>query len=253
MLFRSASLREVFRHAATPSDGGPGRRPAAVVDALLREALNHQAVQHPYLHALGSGNLPDLPFALHDFARQYSGYVHYIVRFQVALMGRLRNPAHRTALLQAWLAGAPPQLLFGAFRQALGFVDAPGCPTAAVPAMEVMCWREQQLSLLQGGTVAEAVGAMLLGTEAIQSTIAYPVLEAADRLGLAPHALAFFALPASSGELLPALLRPIVLDLAATPQGQIGLAKGMHKALALRAAFWAWLHQRALSLSAMQA
>lgn len=247
-----ASLRDVFGSPAPRPQAGAGGSAAHLVDDLIRLALHHQAVQHPYLHALGSGNLPDLSFALHDFARHYSGYVNHMVRFQVALMGRLRDPAHRAALLQSSLAGAPPQTLFRPFRQALGLADEFG-DAGDFPAIEVVCWREQQLSLLQSGSVAEAVGALLLGSEAIQSTTAQPFLEATDRLGLAPHAVAFFALPASSGDTLPALLRPIILDFARTAQGQIALVKGMHKALALRAAFWAWLHQRALSLSAMQA
>jgi hypothetical protein len=43
-----------------------------------------------------------------------------------------------------------------------------------------------------------------------------------------------------------ATLRDIAIDLAATKQGRLDLAKGMQKALALRCSFWSWMHQRAL-------
>lgn len=253
-----ATLLDVFRRssslAAAPADRSADRSAADLVDGLIGQAIQHQAVQHPYLHALGSGNLPDLPFALRDLARHYGGYVRYGSRFLETLAARLEDPRHVTSVQQRLAREigviAPPSVVFfQSFCSAVGLA-----PTGMVEpvAIEVMCWREQLLALIGGGSVAEAVGAALLGTEAIQSTIARPVLEAIGRVGLDSRAVAFFAVPAAAVEPLPMGLRRIAIDLARTPQGRFELAKGMHKALGLRAAFWAWLHQRSLSLSAMQ-
>lgn len=253
-----ATLLDVFRRSSSlapaPTDHSTDRAAAELVDGLIGQAIQHQAVQHPYLHALGSGNLPDLPFALRDLARHYGGYVRFGSRFLETLTARLEDPAHRASMQQRLaremgVVAPASVVLFQRFRSAVGAE-----PTGTVDpvAIEVMCWREQLLALIGGGSVAEAVGALLLGTEAIQPTIARPVLEAVGRVGLDPRAAAFFAVPAAAIEPLPMGLRRIAIDLARTPQGRLELAKGMHKALGLRAAFWAWLHQRSLSLSAMQ-
>ena len=38
---------------------------------LIEESLAHRAVNHPYLAALGNGDLPDVDWALRDFADHY--------------------------------------------------------------------------------------------------------------------------------------------------------------------------------------
>jgi hypothetical protein len=44
-----------------------------------------------------------------------------------------------------------------------------------------------------------------------------------------------------------ATLKAIASDFAATAAGRADLTKGMCKALALRDAFWSWLHERAMA------
>ena len=72
----------------------------AWVDQLTTMALQHRAVQHPYLKALADGTLPDLRFALEDFACHYNGYSAHFPRYLTALIARLEDPAHRRALLE---------------------------------------------------------------------------------------------------------------------------------------------------------
>jgi hypothetical protein len=55
----------------------------------------------------------------------------------------------------------------------------------------------------------------------------------------------FFPLHTLVDDAHQASLRDIATDFAATEQGRLDLAKGMHKALALRDSFWNWLHERA--------
>jgi hypothetical protein len=236
------------------------------VDDLVREALDHPAVHHPYLNDLKQGNLPDMGYALKDFAQQYYGYSSHFPRFLTALISRLEQPAHRAALVAnlteesgqyqaselaelfalgidpSWVEGIPHPELFQRFRQAMGV----GHSGEAGLDLEVVCWREQFLALLSGHSAAEAVGALGLGTETIVSLIYQPFVAAVEALGLAPRDRVFFLLHTAVDDHHQAVLRQIAIDCAATPQGRLDLAKGMRKALALRHAFWSWLHQRAL-------
>ena len=260
--------------ARRPAAAGvaPRSKPAAAppaaqyVDSLASQALRHQAVQHPYLTALASGALPNMRWALQDFARQYYAYSAHFPRYLTAVIAKLEDPAHRLALLDnlteesgryeqeeleelaaigiepEWIVGLPHPELFRRFRRALGVLDDEARPEA----IEVVCWREQFLAILSCGSAAEALGALGLGTETIVQTIYQPFVEAIDRLGLHRRDSVFFPLHTAVDDHHQATLRDIAIDLAGTPQGRLDLAKGMQKALALRCSFWSWLHQRAL-------
>jgi CRP-like cAMP-binding protein len=243
---------------------------AVIVDALAREALQHRAVNHPYLQALSTGELPDTQAALADFAQHYYGYSAHFPRYLTALISKLERPDHRAALLEnlteesgqyedeelaelqqcgvqsEWIVGIPHPQLFQRFRRALGVVNT----DAADDHIEVVCWRELFLSILTHGSPAEALGALGLGTETIVQTIYQPFVDAIERLGtLAPEDAVFFPLHTAVDDHHQATLKAIATDFAATPQGRADLAKGMRKALALRDAFWGWLHERAKAQS----
>lgn len=49
--------------------------------SLIAQSLDHRAVQHPYLQALANGSVPDLEWALRDFAKQYFGYSTHFTRY----------------------------------------------------------------------------------------------------------------------------------------------------------------------------
>jgi CRP-like cAMP-binding protein len=242
------------------------REHAAVVDGLAREALEHRAVNHPYLQALASGDLPNTHAALADFAQHYYGYSAHFPRYLTALISKLERPDHRAALLEnlteesgqyedeelaelaqcgvqsEWIIGIPHPQLFQRFRRALGVVNT----DASEDHIEVVCWRELFLSILTQGSPAEALGALGLGTETIVQTIYQPFVDAIERLGtLAPEDAVFFPLHTAVDDHHQATLKAIATDFAATAQGRADLAKGMRKALALRDAFWGWLHERA--------
>jgi mannose-6-phosphate isomerase-like protein (cupin superfamily)/pyrroloquinoline quinone (PQQ) biosynthesis protein C len=237
-----------------------------VVDALSATALNHRAVHHPYLTALSDGTLPDPDWALMDFAHQYQGYVAHFPRYLTALISRLETPAHRTALLEnlieesgqygaeelealagvgiaaEWIVGVPHPQLFQRFRHAVGATGREDGPEE----LEVVCWREMLLAVLSQGSAAEAVGALGLGTEAIVSTLYQAFVVAIERRGdLHPRDTVFFPLHTAVDDAHQASLRQIAIACAASERGREDLARGMHKALALRDSFWNWLHERA--------
>ena len=244
---------------------GTGAADAAVA-RLAADALRHRAVRHPYLAALAAGTLPDTRFALADFARHYLGYSTHFPRYLTTVVSRLEPPEHRRALLDnlteesgvygddelaalavwgvqpEWIVGVPHPILFRRFA------DAMGVPRASGPEADaVVCWREQLLALLAGGSPAEAVGALGLGTETIVRTMYGAFTQALARVpGLSPRDTVFFPLHTAVDDHHQATLQSIAADFAATPAGQTGLRRGMLKALQLRSAFWDWLHERAM-------
>jgi len=263
LIHRLAGLQRSRLQDAAAKDQ---REHGAVVDALAAEALAHRAVNHPYLQALASGGLPDTTAALADFARHYYGYSAHFPRYLTALISKLERPDHRAALLEnlteesgqyedeelaelqqcgvqpEWIVGIPHPQLFQRFRRALGVHNT----DAADDHIEVVCWRELFLSILTHGSPAEALGALGLGTETIVQTIYQPFVDAIDRVGsLSPEDAVFFPLHTAVDDHHQATLKAIATDFAATAQGRADLAKGMQKALALRDAFWGWLHERA--------
>ncbi len=246
---------------------------AQYVDALASRALLHQAVRHPYLNALAWDELPDTRWALRDFARQYYAYSAHFPRYLTAVISKLENPDHRLALMEnlteesgqyeqeeldelaaididpVWIVGLPHPELFRRFRRALGVLDHDSTPES----IEMVCWREQFLAILTNGSAAEALGALGLGTETIVQTIYQPFVAAIGRIGMHPRDSVFFPLHTAVDDHHQATLRDIAIDLAATEQGRLDLAKGMQKALALRCSFWSWLHQRALQAEGLAA
>jgi hypothetical protein len=136
----------------------------------------------------------------------------------------------------------PHPQLFQRFRLAVA-----GAGEAGEEEQEVVCWREMLLAVLSQGSAAEAVGALGLGTETIVSTMYGAFVAAIGRHGdLNPRDTVFFPLHTLVDDAHQASLRQIAIDCAASEAGRADLARGMHKALALRDSFWSWLHERAL-------
>ncbi len=246
--------------------GVPESTPASFVAELAQEALSHRAVVHPYLVAMATGDLPDMSWALKDFARHYHGYSAHFPRYLSALISRLEDAKHRRALLEnlaeetghysdedlerltsmgirrEWIVDIPHPILFQRFRNALGMNDEPDVHEH----IEVVCWREMFLNVLSCGLPSEAVGALGLGTENIVREIYIPFTAAIKELGtISQKDAVFFPLHTVVDDCHQAVLNNIATELAETPAECMALTRGMRKALALRDHFWTWLHQRA--------
>ncbi|MEM6252939.1 MAG: iron-containing redox enzyme family protein [Cyanobacteria bacterium P01_D01_bin.156] len=240
----------------------------AYLQELSEEASHHCALQHPYLKALATGNVPDLQWAMTDFARQYYGYSTYFPTFLKAVISRLDCADHREALLQnldeesgsypdddlltlakagiesEWILGIPHPQLFQRFQRAIGVLDTDLERTA----LEVIYWRNQLLTVLSQGSIEEAIGALGLGTESIVSQCYRPILQALSLLpNLSARDTVFFSMHTLVDDAHQETLLDIAADLAVTPEGQSNLRKGMLAALDLRAKFWDWMYERALT------
>lgn len=238
---------------------------------LIEESLSHRAVNHPYLKALRDRDLPNVTWALRDFAEHYYGYSLHFPRYLTTVISKLENPAHRTSLLQNlteesgqyeeeelaelaaigvqrdWIEGIPHPQLFRRFREAIG-ITAPYAPENE--AIELVCWRESFLMTLTHGSAAEALGALGLGTENIVSTIYVPFVKALESTDLHPRDTVFFPLHTAVDDHHQEALEEISRAFAATPTGKGDLRRGMIKALSLRSAFWDWLYERAQTCAA---
>ena len=237
------------------------------LEALIQEALSHPAVCHPYLTDLAEGHLPDLSWAIRDFATQYPSYCAHFPRYLTVVISKLESPGHRKTLMQNlieesgmlddeeiavilehgidpdWVQGIPHPKLFERFQHAIGVRDT---DEHADDALEVVCWRESFYHLLANGSPAEAIGAIGLGTENIVDRIYTPIIRAIERLGtLERRDYVFFELHCEVDDDHHEALLSIANDFADVPLNRIDLRKGMLKALGLRARFWDWMHDRA--------
>jgi pyrroloquinoline quinone (PQQ) biosynthesis protein C len=222
---------------------------------LIEESLAHRAVNHPYLAALGNGDLPDVDWALRDFADHYYGYSLHFPRYLTTVISKLENPAHRTSLLQNLTEESghyeeeelAELAAIGVQREWIEGVPHPQLFRPDDEAIELVCWRESFLTTLTHGSAAEALGALGLGTENIVSTIYVPFVKAIARTNLHPRDTVFFPLHTAVDDHHQEALEEISLAFAATPGGKSDLRRGMIKALSLRSSFWDWLHERALA------
>jgi pyrroloquinoline quinone (PQQ) biosynthesis protein C len=242
------------------------------MEHLIQEALNHRAVQHPYLKALANGEFEDMESVLKDFAAQYGAYSSWFPRYLTGVISKLESPEHRTHLLDnlaeesghlheedleairalgikdEWVQGIPHPVLFRRFQSAMG-VDS------SKPDIEVQIWREQFLSLINNGTEAEAVGAIGLGTESIVKFIYKDIIQSIEKYTtLNMEQYVFFPLHTEVDDEHGLILLEIANQLASKSEdAAIELRKGMLKALNIRAAYWDNMHQRALKLQTINA
>jgi len=254
------SLRDRRREEGSLGD------PRAYVEGLQALSLTSRGVRHGYLEALRGGTLPDLRWALADFATHYAGYSNHFPRYLSTTIGRLEAHEDRAALLEnlteesgqysqedleeiasydidpSWIVGVPHPILFRRFQEAVGGrVQA-----RSAEADQVVCWRDLFLCLLSQGSAAEAIGALGLGTESIVSEIYKPFVSALEGLDLEPADTVFFPLHTLVDDHHQETLMRIAASLAESREGRRDLRLGMLKALNLRSSFWDWLWARAL-------
>jgi pyrroloquinoline quinone (PQQ) biosynthesis protein C len=238
------------------------------MDHLIEEALNHRAINHPYLVALKNGEFQNNKEILKDFAAQYGAYSAWFPRYLTAVISKLENPIHREHLLdnlseesghlhdedleaiatlnikEEWVQGIAHPKLFRRFQDALG-VDRD-----LENGIEVEIWRESFLRLIQSGSAAAAVGAIGLGTESIVKYIYRHIIEAIEKHSdLSLEQYVFFPLHTEVDDEHGLILLQIAEELSnESKESAYELRKGMLTALNLRAAYWDDMYVRAKQL-----
>lgn len=240
------------------------------MEALINEALNHRAINHPYLMALKNGEFKNMDAVLKDFALQYGAYSSWFPRYLTGVISKLESPEHREHLLdnlaeesghlhdddieaieaigikEEWVQGIAHPKLFRRFQ------DAMGIDREQPIGIEVEIWRESFLSLIQDGSSVEAVGAIGLGTETIVKFVYRHLIDAIEKhTKLSLQDYVFFPLHTEVDDAHGLILLRIAKELAKESEGaNMELRKGMLKALNLRAAYWDNMYERAKMIDA---
>ena len=225
---------------------------------LLDEAMNHRAVNHPYLERLRSGNFNNMEAVIKDFATQYGAYSAWFPRYLTGVISKLENPSHRNLLMdnlaeeaghlhdedieelkkleieESWVQGIPHPQLFRRFQ------DAMNINREEQPGVEVQVWRELFLGIIQNGNAAEAVGAIGIGTESVVKFIYKYIIDAIrNHTSLSLEQYVFFPLHTEVDDEHGLILLNIASEMAGENEHAAqSLRKGMLKALNIRASYW---------------
>lgn len=234
------------------------------IDSICSEIIESEAINHPYLHALEAGNLPNVELALQDFAFQYSAYSAQFTEYVSAVITNLSNPEHKKLLqanldeeqghasdeelppdVLACVEGLPHTSLYKRFQHAIGVDSEYLNTTQYCPAS--LRWRHQFLGLCNMNEFV-GIGAIGIGTELIVSHIYKKILA-----GLQSHSKltmnerVFFHLHSQCDEGHAAQILKIAKDLAQDEEQREQIAYGARAAVDMRVAFWDEMLTRAQS------
>lgn len=227
------------------------------VAALCREAGEHPAVHHPYLKRLASGDLPDIGFALRDYAYQYSFYGSEFPSYLEGVIGGLEDPAHREVLrsnLEEEKGDAesadPSELphveLFRRFQVAAG-VDE-GFIARTPPCTTSLIWRDLFLQKCQSRQEGVGLGAVGIATEFVVPTMYRYILDAIERhTQVTSEQALFFRLHTECDTRHAKDLRGITEALSEKIECREAIRFGVVSSLNLRKAFWDILLSRAVA------
>ncbi|MEM7564600.1 MAG: iron-containing redox enzyme family protein [Pseudomonadota bacterium] len=236
------------------------------VRKLSDYALNSQAVNHPYLHAMSRCDFPDVDFAFKDFAFQYGLYSAGFTRYVSAIIDQLSSPAHRQILksnleeeqghahdlhlpaeVMASVDGVPHAKLFRRFQEALG-VDT-DYRNKTEKSQTAVLWGRQFLRLCETDEYV-GIGAIGIGTELIVARIYNQILQGLEMQGkLSRMEHVFFDLHSECDEEHAAQIELIAADLANSDAACEQIEFGARMAIFLRTLFWDKMFQRAMNFS----
>ena len=239
----------------------------AFIKQLSSDALNSAAINHPYLHAISRGDLPNIDLALKDFAFQYSIYSSKFTQYVSSVIDNLSNPQHKQILLNnlaeeqgdthgielpddvlASVADQPHASLYRRFQEAIG-VDTEYSKQTPQSQTAVL-WSKQLLQLCQENACV-GIGAVGIGTELIVSHIYDQILT-----GLKAHSQltmeerVFFDLHSVCDDEHASQMILIAEDLACDPEACEQIEFGTHMAINMRIMFWDRMLDRAQNFPA---
>jgi pyrroloquinoline quinone (PQQ) biosynthesis protein C len=237
------------------------------VDRLQAMAVSSPAANHPLLLAIERGEYANLREALKELLSQYYFYSYRFTQYLSAVTSRLELPQHRAALMgnmaeesgrlepehEAELRRAgidpdsvrqPHPMLFRRFLAAVG-LDASKVLEGA-PDVATVAWVETFHGVCSTGSQEQSVGALGIATEGIVRAMYGYLLKGIEKAWpeMSRHDRVFFDLHAMVDDDHASVLRSIAVDMASNPQGRMGLAVGVMKALDARKNFFDHMRQR---------
>lgn len=237
----------------------------AFIKRICDQSINSAAVNHPYLTALSTGDLPNIDLAFKDFAFQYGLYTTNFTKYVSALIKNLSHEKHKKILLEnlaeeqgdthnfdlpsevlASIDGEPHTNLFRRFQESVG-VDkiyknnTEKCQTGYL-------WSQQFLYLCQMNEYV-GVGAIGIGTELIVSRIYKQILKGLEdhsQLTMLEHV--FFDLHSECDDEHATQINLIASELAQSHETCEQIEYGMKMSINMRVMFWDKMLERAQNL-----
>ncbi len=244
------------------------------IEELCEQALEHRALNHPYMQQLIDGDVPDIQRALKDFVFQYSPYCFDFIRYLTATISQLEDEKHRKALLKnlveesgnvddenaallptigielEWINKVPHTELFRRYLEAAGVGDEYRQKNDY--ADEAVIWRELFYAVCSREGPCRALGAIGLGTENIVKYIYRPFIKAIENhQNISLRDRVFFDAHVALDEQHGEALTDIAIDYATKTENRKQIKEGMLMALGIRNSFFDALQSRAMAMSPM--
>lgn len=227
------------------------------VDDLCMKALEHSAVQHPYLERLSNGDFPNLRKALQDLVFQYAFYSSSFTEYLEDVIDGITDLRHKELLtlnlreeegiINETLSVSHREL-FIKMQKSVGVDEK--YQIKHQPTTTVMAWKQAFTKLCANGSEAQRIGAIGLGTEYVMPLIYKKMRHCFEEYtALGEDDYLFLTLHCAADEEHGETLRQIAVDLAGFYEHRRELQNGMMSALSLRAQFWDDMLHRATLMS----
>ncbi len=232
--------------------------PDEFVQALVNEVWEHPAVTHTYLKRLASGDLPNVPMAIKDYAYQYSFYNAWFTRYLDGVIQQLKDPKHVDMLMEnleeeEGIPGAekledrPHVEIFADFKQRVGINS--DYIANQTPSTTVMIWRDLFLHKCQSPRPGVGLGGIGLATEFIVPLVYPHFVHAIERhTNFDDKTSLFFRLHVECDGDHADQIIAVTREVAKTMEYREAIRFGVRSSLNLREAFWDSQLVRALQM-----
>ena len=242
------------------------------IEDLCEQALEHRALNHPYMQQLINGDVPDIKGAMRDFVFQYSPYCFDFTRYLTATISQLEDEGHRKSLMRnlveesgrvyednmailptigielEWIDKVPHTELFRRYLEAAGAGEQ--FRKNNDYSDEAVIWRELFHAVCSREGPCRALGAIGLGTENIVKYIYRPFIKAIERhLDISLRDRVFFDAHVALDEQHGDALTEIAIDYADSSENRKQIKEGLLMALGIRNSFFDALQTRAMAMS----
>jgi pyrroloquinoline quinone (PQQ) biosynthesis protein C len=227
------------------------------INSLCYEAMNHKAVNHPYLKSLAAGEFKCTKTALREYAFQYSFYSSWFTKYLTGVINSLTKDEHKHELkhnldeelgigAHGDLENKPHVKIFSEFKESIGVNESYSLKNK--PSTTVLIWRDLFLQKCSSDIVGVGLGAIGIATENIVSTIYSYIAEAIElHTDFPENSSLFFRLHIGCDDDHAESIINVTRDLADDISNREAIRFGVHSSLNLRSAFWDSQLARALN------
>lgn len=240
-----------------------------IIKRFKKQALNHSALNHPYLQHLSEGKFINTTNVIADYALCYSIYSNYFTRYLAAVVSKLEDAIHRRLIIENLyeesgnimpqdrdilienginvdlIEGIPHSKLFLKFQKSLDCQIVPD----KIQEEFAFSWAEKVLKSIQDSTICKSLGIIGFGTEFVVKDIYKNFIEAIEKYtDINKEDSVFFYLHSIVDDDHADILVKISESFMNSENNIKEIEEGMFLALDLRCEFWNKLYERALKI-----